>query len=42
MLVQDKLTTREQMIHQNNLIYAAGRLVAVIVYYFRYKFESIG
>ena len=29
MLVQDELTTREQTIHQNNLIYAAGRLVAV-------------
>ena len=30
MLVQDELTTREQAIHQNNLIYAAGRLAAVL------------
>ena len=35
MLVQVELTTREQAIHQNNLIYAAGRLVAVIVYCLR-------
>ena len=32
MMVQDELTTREQEIHNNKLIYAAGRLVAVIVY----------
>ena len=31
MLVQDELTTREQAIHQIKLIYAAGRLVAVMV-----------
>ena len=35
MLVQVELTTREQVIHQNSLIYAAGRLVAVIVYCLR-------
>ena len=32
MLVQDELTIREQAIRQNNLIYAAGRLVAVKIY----------
>ena len=42
MLVQDELTTREQAIHQNNLIYAAGRLVAVMGYCLKHKFESIG
>ena len=32
MMVQVELTTREQAIHQNNLInYAVGRLVAVNV-----------
>ena len=30
-MVQDELTTREQVI-QHKLIYAAGRLVAVMVY----------
>ena len=34
MLIQDKLTTREQAIHHFKLIYAVGRLVAVIVYSF--------
>ena len=34
MLVQDELITREQAIHYFKLIYAAGRLVAVIVYCF--------
>ena len=32
MMVQVELTTKEQAIHQNN--YAAGRLMAVIVYCF--------
>ena len=35
MVVQDKLTTREQAIHHFKLIYAVGRLLAVIVYCFR-------
>ena len=34
MLVQDELTTREQAIYHIKLIYAVGRLVAVIVYCF--------
>ena len=34
MLVQDELATREQAIHHFKLIYAVGRLVAVIVYCF--------
>ena len=34
MLVQDELNNREQAIHPFKLIYAAGRLVAVIVYCF--------
>ena len=32
MVVQDELATRVQEIIHNNLIYAAGRLVAVTVY----------
>ena len=32
MAIQDELTTRVQEIIHNNLIYAAGRLVAVTVY----------
>ena len=35
MLVQDELTRRGQVIHHFKLIYAVGRLVAVIVYCFR-------
>ena len=35
MLVQDELITRDQAIHHFKLIYAAGRLVVVIVYCFR-------
>ena len=42
MLVQDELTTREQVIHQNTLFHAAGRLVAVTGYCLKHKFESIG
>ena len=34
MLVQVELTTREETIHQKQLNYTAGRLVAVIVYCF--------
>ena len=34
MLVQDELIKREQAIHHFKLIYAVGRLVAVIVYSF--------
>ena len=34
-MVQDELTKREQAIHHNKLIYAAGRLVAVTVYCLR-------
>ena len=35
MLVQDELTIREQVIPQIKLIYAAARLVAVMVYCLR-------
>ena len=42
MLVQDELTTREQVIHKNNLIFAVGRLVTVTDYHPKHKFESIG
>ena len=31
-LAQDELTIREQTIHQIKLIYAAGRIVAVMFY----------
>ena len=36
MLVQVELTIRAQAIHQENLIYAAERLVAVIAYCLSY------
>ena len=42
MLVQDELTAREQVIHQYKLIYAAERLVVVMVYCLKHKCESIG
>ena len=35
MAVQDELTTTVQEIVHNNLIYAAGRLVAVTIYCLR-------
>ena len=40
-LVQDELTIREQVIHQIKLIYAAGRLVAVIIYCLKYSLNLL-
>ena len=41
-MVQDELTTREQVIHQIQLNYTVGRLLAVMVYCLKRQFESIG